>query len=425
MSDVCVAVVGAGLAGLVAAHRLRTAGIDAPVFEASSEIGGRLRPETLDGVEFEPALRALPRSAPVLGGLIAELGLSKSVSRAPLEGARCLKRGALVPESTRTLDHVTRGPLTSLRAGRLRSIVEWLGGDLDPLAPDRATRLDDRSVADFARVVLGRRAGPELFAPLLATLVGHDARETSRQLLFSLLDPWGDVDISLASGLSAVPTALATGLELHTGERVESVLPSGTGVRLACGEEIRTDAVVLAVPASAVLELACELTPAERDALESVRTVGALHLAVSIERKERGTASWIPEAEGGPVAGSIELGNGAPSRQLVLLVARPHFAKTEAHRSDEELARILLDGAEGIQPGLRHRLRASKLLRLPAILPHFGPGHYRAAELLWREHARQPERRVFLCGDYLAGPHAEGAAASATRTANEVRTRLL
>ena len=420
-----VVVVGAGLAGLVAAHRLQEAQGDCLLAEASSQIGGRLRAQTLDGVRFEPALHTLPRSAPVIGGLIAELGMRKSVRRTPLEQVRRLQRGATVSASMRTVDSLAPGPLRVLRARRLRRLVEWLGAAVDPQAPDRTTRLDDRSVADFGHLTLGARSVARLFAPLLELHFGHDVRETSRQLLFTFLDAWGDVELSLAFGLSALAPALASGLELRTEARVTSVLPGGSGVRLASGEEIGADAVVLAVPATHVMGLVTELSPSEREVFESARYLDGLHLAVSCTQVASAPVTWIPESEGGPLSGSVELLTESGGRQLLLLVARPAFGLAQGQRSDAELSQTLLGSAERIHPGLRSGAKTSKLLRLPASVPCFSPGKYRAAQRLWNEQGRARSRRIFFCGDYLVGPHAEGAAASGARTAALVRARLL
>ncbi len=425
MSGSRVVVVGAGLAGLVAAHRLRAAQVDCVLLEASSQIGGRLRAETLDGVCFEPALHALPRSAPVIGGLVAELGLTKSVRRTPLEQVRRLQRGATVATSMRSVDSLAPGPLRGLRVRRLRCLVGWLGAAVDPQAPACATRLDDRSVADFAQLTLGARSVARLFAPLLELHFGHDVRDTSRQLLFTLLNAWGDVELSLAFGLSALPPALAVGLELRTEARVAAVLPGGRGIRLASGEQIGADAVVLAVPATHVTSLVTELSPAEREIFESARYLDALHLVVSCAPGVSAPVTWIPETEGGPLSGSIELPTDSPGRQLLLLTARPAFALARGQRSDAELSQTLLESAERIHPGLRAGTKTSRLLRLPASVPSFGPGRYRAAQRLLRERGHSPPRRIFFCGDYLHGPHAEGAAASGARIAAEVRAQLL
>lgn len=423
--DLPVAVVGGGVAGLVAAHRLRAAGVRALVLEASTRVGGRLRAITLDGASFEPALHALPRSAPELGALVAELGLAKSVRREPLESIQRLRRRRLVSERARSLDHVARGPLRPLRARRLRDLLEWLGETPERAGGNAATRLDDRSVADFASVVLGSRVCPELYAPLLATHFAQDAHEASRQLLFSLLNPWGEAELSLGFGLSAVPDALAARLEPRTGERVVGVLDGGAAVRLSSGGELRTSAVVLAVPAAQAAELASDLSPAERQALAGQGYSDVLHLAVSTDIdvvEAAGRAVWIPQTEGGPLGGVIRL--EAPPRALLLLVARLDFAARQHDLGDKELADALLAAAGPMLPGLRERVRERRLLRLPALLPRFAPGRYRAAELLRAERSRQPERRIFLAGDYLVGPHVEGAAVSGARAAAELRARF-
>ncbi len=48
-TDLDVAVVGAGMAGLTAAHELRRAGREVRVFEAESTVGGRMRTVRRDG----------------------------------------------------------------------------------------------------------------------------------------------------------------------------------------------------------------------------------------------------------------------------------------------------------------------------------------------------------------------------------------
>ena len=135
-----VAVVGAGLAGLTAALRLQSAGFEVTVFEARDQPGGRLRTATLAGIEFDPMPRALPAFTPALGDLVRAADVSASVQFAPM------------PEPPRRV----------LRTRRLRGILERFGPDLEPSAPERATRLDDRSVVE----TFWRDGRDEPFRPL-------------------------------------------------------------------------------------------------------------------------------------------------------------------------------------------------------------------------------------------------------------------
>ena len=48
-SDAEVIIVGAGLAGLATARHLSAAGVSAKVYEASDDVGGRVRTDVVDG----------------------------------------------------------------------------------------------------------------------------------------------------------------------------------------------------------------------------------------------------------------------------------------------------------------------------------------------------------------------------------------
>lgn len=72
-----VAVVGAGLAGLVAARRLREAGLDVVVIEARDRVGGRTRAEQVAGTDLfvEMGGQWIGPTQDRIRALIAELGL--------------------------------------------------------------------------------------------------------------------------------------------------------------------------------------------------------------------------------------------------------------------------------------------------------------------------------------------------------------
>jgi monoamine oxidase len=69
-----VAVVGAGISGLVAAHRLRAEGADVVVLEASARVGGRVWTPTVAGVRFEAGGEAVDRVNETLRAVAGEVG---------------------------------------------------------------------------------------------------------------------------------------------------------------------------------------------------------------------------------------------------------------------------------------------------------------------------------------------------------------
>jgi monoamine oxidase len=69
-----VAVVGAGISGLVAAHRLRAEGAGVVVLEASGRVGGRVWTPTVAGVRFEAGGEAVDRVNATLRAVAGEVG---------------------------------------------------------------------------------------------------------------------------------------------------------------------------------------------------------------------------------------------------------------------------------------------------------------------------------------------------------------
>ena len=259
-----VIVVGAGLAGLGAAWRLQSAGARVTVFEARERAGGALAGDGDPPGARVPAV--VPRQTPCLTGLAHELGASALLRRRELRAARIVTPSGV---GTRPLEigsaiRWLRGP----RLRRLQSIIAWLGARVDPAQPDLETRLDDRSVADACEVYLGRAALDGLLAPLLEAAWGLDARETSRQLLFTLLSSTGEVELDALPGIDALVERLADALlDLRTGERVASVLAGGRGVRLASGAQLDADATVIACAPRDAAMLTGDLTHVERELL--------------------------------------------------------------------------------------------------------------------------------------------------------------
>ena len=67
-------VVGAGVSGLVAAHRLRAEGADVVVVEASGRVGGRVWSPTAAGVRFEAGGEAVDLVNETLRTVAGEVG---------------------------------------------------------------------------------------------------------------------------------------------------------------------------------------------------------------------------------------------------------------------------------------------------------------------------------------------------------------
>jgi hypothetical protein len=155
-------------------------------------------------------------------------------------------------------------------AARAWLCSSWLGSEIDPEAPERSTRLDDRSVADFCRVYLGGRALDAFLAPLFETAFGSDAAQTSRELLFALLDGRAEIGLDQILGAAALVDALAARApEIRTGARVAAVDSTAAGLDSRAASARRRTRFC-SRSALTRMRLLPETSPAERSAAEKL-----------------------------------------------------------------------------------------------------------------------------------------------------------
>lgn len=281
-----VLIVGAGLAGLTVAHRLRQRGVSAVIYEAGGRVGGRaFTARDTFPARAELGGELIDTRHTSLRGLVAELGLHLvDVS----SGAGSFERERYFLQGTAwTEDQVLSmlRPLYALVARDLAAIgrgpITWEHHTPTAEALDQlslAGWLDRNGVSGPARalieVAFTGELGLDPNAQSALGFLGMLGREVDRVALY------GDSDerFVVREGSDAVTAALANGAVIHRDHALIALRPRSDG-RVRCvfdrgGSAVEVDAgrVVLALPFSQLrrCELAIELPRVKRRAIEEL-----------------------------------------------------------------------------------------------------------------------------------------------------------
>jgi oxygen-dependent protoporphyrinogen oxidase len=443
-TDRHITVIGAGIAGLAAAGRLRELGCQVTVLERCERVGGRATSDRREGFCLDSGAHQVSIKDRNLLGWIASAGLGERFL--PLRPFRLaqVRGGEASPIDPVDVLGVARLPGVrlheALRLRRLARILRRFRAILDPARPESAARLDDRSVAEFIRLYFGRSVLDGWVEPFVAEASLCDPGAASRVLflLHYVARRYATVG-TLRSGLADLTQALAHGSATRLEASVQALEPEGEGISVRVAEpegerSVESDAVVLATPAAAARAVADPLLrTAERDFLTRARYAAAIVMSVALDRAVVGcaTRTRVPEGEGWPVAviGIQPGGAGAPApegKELALVTASGRWSQAHMETPDEIVERDLLGLLQRLHPGSSSAIRFSAVRRYLQAFPRFDVGRYRemARFRSVQRDLRARGRRLYFAGDYLVGPSLEGAVTSGFRAADQIAQDL-
>lgn len=288
-------VVGAGIAGLVAARELAGQGLDVMVLEATDRPGGKIRRAEVGGLGVDVGAEAMLNRRPEGVRLASDLGLE--VVHPTGATSRVLSRGEL-----RRIPRSLLGVPSDIEEVEASGVLSEEG--LFALRSERSAALpgpdEDVSVAELVGQRLGWEVVDRLVEPLLGGVYAGNSRAISvraaaPQILAmaqrgALLPqaaalPRSDVPVfaGLAGGMAGLVDALVEerAFEMRTG--AEATLlgaepgASGWRVTLADGAQASAPRVVLACPAA---EAAPLLGPVAAGSAAEVAQIEAADVAV-------------------------------------------------------------------------------------------------------------------------------------------------
>ncbi len=271
-----VAVVGAGITGLVAAYELRRRGVNVTLYEASGHAGGAIRTSHTDGFLAEHGPNSFVTSAPV-EALLTQLDLQGDVVEAnPKANRRYIVRNGALQSFPMTPSAMLGTRLFSLRA-KLRVLLE-------PLLRTRATDADE-SIASFVRRRLGHEVLDYAVDPFISGIFAGDTEALSMMhafpRVFELERKYGSLSAGLMATRGKMAPASANGSDASEATETSAALD--------------VDPRPSAAPTRARLISFVDGMQTLTDALEA-SLVGTLRLGCPVRLLHRNEGRWVIEA---------------------------------------------------------------------------------------------------------------------------------
>ncbi|WP_405845268.1 protoporphyrinogen oxidase [Streptomyces sp. NBC_01518] len=417
-----VVVIGAGIGGLAAAHRLLDRGVRVTVVEASGRVGGKLLPGEIAGARVDLGAESMLARRPEAVALAREVGLTDRLQAPATATASIWTRGALRPMPK---GHVMGVPGTASALSGVLSEEGLHRIERDADLP-RTEVGDDVAVGEYVAARLGREVVDRLVEPLLGGVYAGDAYRISMRSAVPQLyqaakthdslteavrgiqeraaaaQQTGPVFMGIQGGVGQLPLAVAEsararGAEILTGTPVTELRRSGTsGWRVVAGDRVlEADGVIVAVPAPVAAELLRPEAPGAAAELSAVEYASMALITLAYRRADielpEGSGFLVPPVDGRTIKASTfasqKWGWIADENPDVLVL------RTSVGRYGETT--ILERDDTGLVDVSRHDLReatgldaeplATRVTRWTDGLPQYPVGHYaRVARI--REH---------------------------------------
>ncbi len=451
-----IIVVGAGISGLSAAHRLmelakqKNLELEVQVLEASSRIGGAIATRRKDDYLWEEGPDSFLTEKPWAVDLCKRLGLESELIGTNPAYKKCfvLKKGKLypIPEGFYLL-----AP-SDLKAFFHSPIFSWPGKmrmALEMIMPCHKMKTDE-SLASFVRRRFGKEALDRIVQPLASGIYSTDPEFLSLRAAFpkfvemeekhgsliralvshrknrdkivyttdDSIDAEGvsgaryNLFVSLKKGMYSLIEALVQKLpseSIHLDSNVQSIKRVEGRywvVSLASGHELKADGLCLAVPAPKAGPLLRPLDSALADTLASIPydSSATLHLAydrMSIDHALDGFGFVVPAIENKPFSAcsfsSIKFSNRAPKTQALFRVFIP---SSQLNQTDPQLEKRIRGDLYQLLDIKGDSLWGS-LKRYQASMPQYKVGHLDKVQTIeWRSKVIP---RLVLAGNAYRG----------------------
>jgi len=408
-------IVGAGLAGLTTGYRLKKAGWNVKVIEASSEVGGRAVSVRKQGYLFDSGAVGLGTVYKDYMDLVEEVGLKDQVVTSSTVSAT-LRNG-------RVHEIDTGKPLTALTSGflSLRSKLKLVNlfRDLAKIKPvldirdvAAAAQFDDETIEDYAKRRLNEEILEYFIEPLTRTVNLTRAWNVSKlEVMNSLAGLFDTTLVTLQGGVGIFAEVLARELDVALNTSVTRARLSHPGVEVEyttqAGENLceQADVCVLATTLPQALAIHPEGAAQMHPLAEMISYNRGLcvHLGYRAATATKALMVMMPPGEEPEIALFFLEHNKGPDRappgHSLITVFFDHTAVERPwNLADDTLAGETAAKVEKVLPELAGHLEMSHVTRWPLGLTNPGLGIYKAMSAV--NASFDPSAVIQFAGDY-------------------------
>jgi oxygen-dependent protoporphyrinogen oxidase len=466
-----VIVVGGGLAGLSAAHRIyeRAGTLRRPValtvLESKDRLGGVIATDRFDGFTIEGGADSFITNKPSGIDLCNRLGLSEQLLETDPSHRRSfvVRNGRLVPVpegfvlmAPHRLLPILTTPILSWR-GKLRFLM-------DLVVPRQSDEVEE-SLGSFVRRRLGREALDRLVEPLVAGIYTADPNDLSlkatlpqflamerehgsliraawrqsrrrgpRHLLRHASGARYGLFVTLADGMDTLPSALAGALPpgaVRTSTSVRRISQnepvSPWLVELLDGPPLEADAVIVATEAHASARLLEPQDPALALQLRSIPYASSIIVNIAYRRDQithplDGFGAVVPAIEARSILAvsflSVKFPRRAPAGTVLLRVFLGGAGRPEQLDLDDAAITALVKGELAGLIGAGGEPLFVRIDRHPRAMPQYNLGHLDRVASIRRHLAKYS--RLYLTGIAYDGVGIPDCIQAAERTADRL-----
>lgn len=413
-----VAVIGAGIAGLAAAYRLKQAGLAPAIFEKESFVGGRMSSESTDGFIIDKAAYTFPEYHTNLTSFLGELGMKTALVRTP-GTSRTYAGGKAYEVKIGSPADFLKYKLLSLKNKKdmikLFLYAQALGSALNMMSPTKKTfELEREMASDYILGSYDNEILEHVAWPIFCEILLGNPEDNSKVPFLATLKnlTWFKI-FSFSHGMGMLPERLANELDVRLDSPVNAVRSAsgGGGYEVEIGgvhpEKSVFDGVIFTVPSPLVPEILEDLTSGSRKLLQEIQYSKSIVAAFALEGAFDRTAMINNlSRDMFKTVGTIVFDNHkgprrAPEgKELVTAILCEKASRGLMDEAEERVTSAVIEEVDSLFPGFADRVIFSRVYRWPYGAVQFPPGatlrHDEARRNLDREF-----RRICFAGDGL------------------------